>query len=198
MDVGGDTNIGDERVLPQDYLNESDERSALREDVGRDTNIGNERVKKPYLEDRLHEPETMTFKIHAMKILCIAVVSLFILSAAKCHKESENCHHTIAIRNNSARQVVIAFRSYHGDSCSLQGPVVNANDTYAYWSGRSCWEERANEVDPSAIYFVDPAHYNDPTKFYICDSVPLKNTTLKQFQVNTDELRNTNFIVTYP
>jgi hypothetical protein len=47
------------------------------------------------------------------------------------------------------------------------------------------------------IYIIDSDEYNEPSVFYDCDSIAIKNRILKQYTLTLDDLKQSNFTITY-
>lgn len=139
----------------------------------------------------------ITIKKISMKTIFIITVLFLTLSASLCNKEE--CHRTITIKNVSSQKVIYSSILYDGlnpSKCLLtKNAELNSNDFYIQES-RSCWEDRLKNRN-FEFYIVDPSNFNTGS-FYSCDSIEIKNTILKHYVLTLDDLKQSNFIVTYP
>ena len=124
---------------------------------------------------------------------------LFTLFGSTCKKEGENCHHSIIITNKSSGDVVYATKARSGttDLYNLQGKVLISDELHDA-NGKDCWENKLSKGRIYEFFIVDPSQFNDPTVFYSIDSIEIKNKILKRYNLTLDDLKNTNFKVTYP
>lgn len=129
----------------------------------------------------------------------LLLMGLLPLLSGKCKKEGADCHYSVAIRNASADTVICAFKATNLEAgkCMLYGEVLPPGQS-AQRSLRTCWEDELSNGGTLNCYIVDPALFNTPGVFYNCDSLPLLNKVLRQYQVNLQQLKNDNFAVVYP
>lgn len=135
-----------------------------------------------------------------MKLQMLYVIWLLPLLAGTCRKEGKDCHHNVMIRNNSTNSVVYALKFTLGtdpSKCVLQGSVLQPNETILKDS-RNCWENELSNGSTFDFYIVDTAHFNNQNQFYTCDSIGIKNAVLKHYVLSLQDLRNNNFVITYP
>ncbi len=133
---------------------------------------------------------------HIKIINCIILYTLLFSSTCK----KQECHYDISINNNSNTSVIYAKKAIldNTSKCLLGGYVLKANEKYIEHSPRDCWEDRLSNVSPLEIFIVDTAKFNSPNVFYDCDSIEIKNNILKHYVLTLDDLKQSNFIVTYP
>lgn len=121
------------------------------------------------------------------------------LMSSTCVKK-DDCHSYINFINQSEKDVVFGLLAtdYKGN-CRLDGnKKVMKNETFDFRPYNSCIEDNLNNGTPLDIYIIDSDKYNAPYVFYDCDSIGIKNEILKQFSLTLDDLRQSNFIITYP
>jgi len=83
------------------------------------------------------------------------------------------------------------------NKCILSGSVINPGEYYEDVR-RVCFESEISTTKPYDLYIVDPSNYNDPYIFYSCDSIEIKNTVLKHYILTLDDLKQSNFTISYP
>lgn len=122
----------------------------------------------------------------------------FMLLSINCKRE-EDCHAYIYFNNQYDKDVLFALRftDTHGN-CTLNGENVSKKASYSFRPFNSCIEEYLINEAPLEIYIIDPEEYNDPLAFYECDSIALKNKILKQYSLTLEDLKQSNFTLTYP
>jgi hypothetical protein len=128
------------------------------------------------------------------------------LTSSKCKKDE--CNYTIEIRNNSPQNIisaipVLGFGKPIPDTnevpkCRLSGEEIKMGEFYKYRPYHNCIENRLSDGSVEEIYIVDPNNFNNPNELYSCDSIELKNTILKHYVLSLEDLKNSNFIITYP
>lgn len=130
-----------------------------------------------------------------MRHTLISIICLLLLSST-CKKD-EDCHPYINFINQSEKDVFfcLQFTDFNGN-CRLDGNKVMKNDTFNFRPYKSCIEDNLNSSMPLDIYIVD--RYNEPYVFYDCDSIDIKNEVLKQYSLTLNDLRESNFTITYP
>ncbi|MCK4677470.1 MAG: hypothetical protein KAT48_05005 [Bacteroidales bacterium] len=133
-----------------------------------------------------------------MKPMFISFLCLILLSASTCKKEGVDCHHDLIVLNNSNDTIICAIKSYYDNLCKIDGPELKPNQSYTFNLLRTCWEEELSNGQKQEFYIVDPANYNIPGVFYDCDSIEIKNTVLKHYELTLQDLQNANWTVTYP
>ena len=131
-----------------------------------------------------------------------------ILSASKCTKEGDNCHHNIVFKNNSSKSIIFAIPIFgFGQAvpppnaeikCRLDGQEIKPGETGKYRPYRRCIETSMAGNYIEDIYIVDPNGFNDKNIMYACDSIAYKNTILMRYETTLENLKATNFTVTYP
>ena len=121
-----------------------------------------------------------------------------VLTASTC-KKKEDCHSIVKFMNQSEKDVFFALRfSDYIGNCRLDGNKVMKNGTFDFKPYKSCIEDNLNSNRPLDIYIVDSNKYNELDVFYNCDSIGIKNELVKQFSLTLDDLRQSNFTITYP
>lgn len=122
-----------------------------------------------------------------------------LLSATKCQKKDE-CHESFFLKNDSQENVIIALRSEEGLTglCRLEGESYSSGQSFELDLFRSCWEEELSGGRRQDVYIVDPSNYNDPSEFYPCDSIEVRNTVLRKYELTLEDLQATNFTMSYP
>ncbi|PJB59612.1 MAG: hypothetical protein CO098_02495 [Bacteroidetes bacterium CG_4_9_14_3_um_filter_41_19] len=133
-----------------------------------------------------------------MKVSLIFILLLFFFSASQCKKEGDDCHRSIRIVNNSDSTVIYSTILYNGinpSQCLLtEDAVISPKEYYIEYS-IVCLEDRLESSDYT-FFIVDPQHFNDGG-FYSCDSIEFKNKVLKHYVLTLDDLKNSDFVVTY-
>jgi|SRR5690606_5864491 len=132
-----------------------------------------------------------------MKTSLIAIFCFIILSGAQCKKEGNDCHYEITIRNNTGKNVIGAHKFFANNKCVLDGQVISSNGNYKE-SSRICWERKISDITPYELFIIDISNYNNPNVFYSCDSIEYYNTILAHYILNLEDLKSTNFTITYP
>lgn len=114
-------------------------------------------------------------------------------------KRDEDCHAYINSINQSEKDVFFSLRftDFEGN-CRLDGKKVVENETFDFRPYKSCIEDNLNSNMPLDIYIIDSEKYNESGVFYDCDSIGIKNEILKQYSLTLDDLRQSNFTITYP
>ena len=132
-----------------------------------------------------------------MKRITIVCISI-LLMASTCRKEGSDCHRKITIINKSDQDIVQAlnFKNTSG-KCILSGSILKP-DSSSELRLNECWESSLADGHAEEIFIVDPNHFNVSGVFYDCDSIEIKNTVLKHFILNLDDLQSSNFTVSYP
>lgn len=132
-----------------------------------------------------------------MKHMLISIICLMLIPST-CKKE-EDCHAYINFINQSEKDVFFSLRfTNFEENCRLDGNKVMKNETYDWRPYNSCIEDNLNNSTPLEIYIIDSDNYNEPGVFYDCDSIGIKNDILKQYSLTLDDLRQSNFRITYP
>ena len=133
-----------------------------------------------------------------MKTIILIITLTLLFSSSTCKKEGSDCHRAIIIKNNSAASILPAFKisDIYGQ-CRLSGSIIETDSSYED-SRNTCWENWLFNGKTYELYIIDPANYNVPLVFYDCDSITFKNTVLKHFILTLDELKQSNFTITYP
>ena len=121
-----------------------------------------------------------------------------LFSSSTCKKEGADCHPKIIIKNNSDTAIIQAFKFYdiYG-KCLLSGNRIDPDSLYFHDSSQ-CWEDILYEGKLYELFIVNPNNYNTQLIFYNCDSIAFKNTILKHYILTLDELKQSNFTITYP
>jgi len=88
------------------------------------------------------------------------------------------------------------IRNTSGD-CILDVSIIRPNEIYEL-RNNNCWENELANGQPEEIYIVDPIHHNTPQIFYDCDSIEIKNKILKHYSVTLEDLKKSDFTITYP
>ena len=127
--------------------------------------------------------------------MCFLV--LMTLSAVTCKKDKE-CHLEIEIHNNSNQDVIVAILvPGSGNKCTMDGDLLPPGQIDKYSPLRGCIEKSLGD-EYELIYIVDPNKWNNPNKYYSCDSIDYYNTVLKYYELNLDDLKALDFKVEYP
>ena len=130
--------------------------------------------------------------------MILSILCLLVLSATTCKKEGADCHKTITIINNSNQDVIPAFKfTDPNNKCILSGSAIKPGESYKD-DRKECWENKISATNPYDVYIVDPVQYNPPNVFYSCDAIEIKNKALKHYVLTLDDLKKTDFTVTYP
>lgn len=141
-----------------------------------------------------------------MNWILIIVVSLFFYQA--CGDKENNCHKTITFKNETTGTLYVTSSYQYPDTSTFSGvpnPVLDPNftkvlpnetNTQVLW-GRDCIE----------LAFKDLIPY-DTLMVYVFDSEVLESTSwetvkanyliLKRYDLSLQDLKNTNWTITYP
>ena len=132
-----------------------------------------------------------------LKLLLLPCV--FLLSGARCEKESKDCHHSIIIINNSSQTIMYATKSKYGtkELYCLQGPKLKVGETFDE-ERNICWEIELNRNRTFEYYIVDTSLFNNQTIFYPIDSIEIKNKVLDHKILSLSDVKNANFKLSYP
>lgn len=137
-----------------------------------------------------------------------------ILISSTCRKESENCHQKIQFKNNSSGSIFIQ-ESYQYPKTSLAGPYApfpsplsqpqvnevksaETNTEATRTRGGSCIERIfGTELIPSGItmIYVFDANILNTVPW---DTIREHNMYLKRYDLSLQDLKNSNWIITYP
>jgi hypothetical protein len=130
------------------------------------------------------------------KLLIIIIVTISM--AGNCEHEGPDCHFSIQVINTSNNDIVCAERFVNTrNECILSGSIIKPSENQEIRLN-DCWEEELANGRTQELYIVDPYHFNTPTVFYECDSIEINNTVLKHYTLTIDDLKNSDFTVTYP
>lgn len=130
--------------------------------------------------------------------MMLSIICMLILTANTCQREGEDCHYNLLIRNNSGDSVKMAYRFYYDEFCVLQGLTLKAGEAYTEHLSQQCWEDRLSGGNVQDIYIVEPSQFNDQNSYYDCDSIEIKNKVLKHYVLTLEDIKKSNFIITYP
>jgi hypothetical protein len=132
-----------------------------------------------------------------MKRLLI-ILAFVTFSASTCNNENQDCHYNIRIKNNSSDQIISAIPIRNpNNKCRLDGVTINSQSQYDYRPFNFCIEESLNN-NSLEIFIVDKSHFNATGIYYACDSIEIKNTILKHYVLTLEDLKSSNFTITYP
>lgn len=133
------------------------------------------------------------------KIYAATLIGSIFLMSGQCKKEGENCHHSIIIRNKSANPIrpasMFTTIQQGQKKCGLGGEIL-LPDTEFKRDSRSCWEDVLSKGKTFELYIIDPSLYNYEG-FYNCDSITIKNKILKYYNLSLEDLKRSNFTITY-
>jgi len=136
-----------------------------------------------------------------MKTIILLILFTTILVGCDIAIEGENCHKHLTIVNESRDTVIISKRVTYSEKpeCFLsRHATLLPGEEYEDHSSKTCFEGIV--AAGTNYYVVDPDHFNEE-KFYDCDSMLIKNTVLKHYELNAShlgELKKTDFTITYP
>ena len=134
-----------------------------------------------------------------MKKIFVFLLCIMTLTASKCTNEDDSCHYDIQIKNNSANQIVSAIPIRNAESkCKLDGKIINNGSQCDYRPFNFCIENSLGNNATVEIYIVDPVKFNDPNVYYNCDSIEVRNKVLKHYTLTLNDLKQSNFTITYP
>ncbi len=114
--------------------------------------------------------------------------------SSTCQKSKEGYHTYINFVNKSDKVVVFGLRATYKGLCRIDGK----NSTYKFRPYKSYIEDNLIYEEPLEIYIVDSSKFNEPYVFYDCDSIYIKNDILKCFSLTLDDLKQSDFTITYP
>ncbi len=72
------------------------------------------------------------------------------------------------------------------------------HSTYNFKPYGTYIEDHLAYTYPLEVYIIDTSKYNTPYVFYDCDSIAIKNDILKYFSLTLDDLKQSDFTITYP
>ncbi|MGD9994230.1 MAG: hypothetical protein AB7S69_13120 [Salinivirgaceae bacterium] len=124
---------------------------------------------------------------------------LFITSLlfSSCLENNKSCHYDILFNNESNYDIIWARLAYYDTLCSLNGNIVKSKETYIDHSPRHCWEDILLP-EPYEIFIIDTSLFNNEGVFYCCDSIAIKNKVLKHYILSLEDLKQSDFTITYP
>ena len=133
-----------------------------------------------------------------MKNLFITILCLMLMSST-C---SKNDHYYVTIKNQSEDDVMVARMGGTVDGrCGLDpingGGILKGNSAREYQPFNFSIERSLGE-GILELYIVDINHFNDDTLYYDCDSIPIKNNILRHYKLTLEDLKRSNFTITYP
>jgi hypothetical protein len=133
-----------------------------------------------------------------MKTIFKVMFLCWVITTALTCKKNADCHKKIIIKNNSNQSIIPSFKFINPDNkCILSGSTINSGEIFED-ERKECWEIKISSSNYYELYIVDPSNYNSPNEFYSCDSIELRNTILKHYVLSLEDLKNNNFIITYP
>jgi len=133
-----------------------------------------------------------------MKTKLYLIICLLSLTAGTCKKEGKDCHYQIKIKNNSGNEIIAAIPLVNANNkCRLDGEKINKGGFFDYRPFNFCIENSMSSSTTQDIYIIDPALYNSIDTYYNCDSIEIKNKVLKHYVLTLEDLKQTNFTVTY-
>lgn len=140
-------------------------------------------------------------------LLLLASLSFF---GTTCQKENTECHKTIAISNNSDISIYVICDTHYPDTLYFGHFSSPISDPYTYkilpksisdrpLQNRDCWESVFNygvqiPSDTLMVYFFDAAVIENEE----WNSVVHGYKILKRYDLSLDDLKRTNWAVTYP
>ena len=127
-----------------------------------------------------------------IKLLFIPFLSLALLGST-CRKD---IHKVIEVVNNSDNDVIYMRKFYSNSKCILNGPLIKTKDKYED-SRNFGWDGFLANGRIDTVYFVDPKKYNDPMKFYECDSIYIKNDIIKVVEITSEMMRTNGWKIIY-
>ena len=123
---------------------------------------------------------------------------IVILTSSDCKQEGPNCHYVIKIKNNSAAPVIWGINASGIYGCRISGELLQSGGESEYQPSTFCIENSGMiNGEKVHIYFVDPAFYNPEGVYYPCDSVELRNKILRHDSLTLDDLRESDFTVSF-
>jgi hypothetical protein len=143
------------------------------------------------------------------KIYILTACMSFLFLALTCYRESDNCHVTINLRNDSNMRIYIKVEGFypktyiHFDVTGKEAHEVNPGDiNNKGLKARSCYED-ALRYNSYNSYF--PA---DTIMVFVYDAELVENTPwervereyliLKRYDLSLQDLQNLNWLLTYP
>jgi hypothetical protein len=133
-----------------------------------------------------------------MKSISFLLLVFLGFVASTCHREGPDCHHNILFKNASKDTVIYALEFTDLTGCLLENHFnAKPGEQFNLDLPRYCWEQELAKGKIAEIYVVDPSKFNKGNSFYDCDSIVTKNNVLKHYKLNLDDLKKSNFIITY-
>lgn len=132
--------------------------------------------------------------------LIITLFTFVLITSSRCRKEGKDCHYSVKIQNNSEKKMLWGIVSAGIKGCKISSSEIESKSTDKYNPYSTCIEDRLTHKNDSNIivYFLDPQSTFSPDEFYNCDSVENKYTILKKCAYTLNDLKNSDFTISYP
>lgn len=141
-----------------------------------------------------------------MKInsLLVSLLSCILISG-KCRKDSENCHYNIKVLNNSTTSIYIKEQlNYPDTSINNPNPALQG-EYFRVFPGRNDFSIFHKDCLELVYQYYAPS---DTIMFFVFDANVIENTNwevvknnymiLKRYDFSLNDLKNRNFVITYP
>ena len=139
-------------------------------------------------------------------------LSSFIIMSGTCKKDSDNCHHTIRVKNQSTKTIYIYGDNNYPDTLisppryafpsPLSDPQLyevkpNETNTEGLRLRRGCIESTFGTIiksDTDIVYIFE----KDVLESTPWDTIKAYNRYKKRYDLSLKDLQNNNFTITYP
>ncbi len=133
-----------------------------------------------------------------MKLKIYSIFCLLLFLSSTCKKESDDCHYSISIKNNTNKEIIAAIPLNNSNNkCRLDGKIINSASVYDYRPFNFCIENSLTRNAIMHIYIVDTKFFNDSNIYYNCDSIEIQNKVLKHYVLTLEDLKRDNFTIVY-
>ncbi len=134
----------------------------------------------------------------------LLLLSMIFLSAL-CRRDSENCHHSVYVRNTSSRTIYASVYGHYPDTAitdpnpalSPETFKLEPNETKPIYNSRDCVEVYYEQVLASdkLMFFVFDAEVLESTPW---EEVRQNYQVLKRYDLGLQDLRERNFTIVFP
>ena len=130
----------------------------------------------------------------------LATITLFVsLSASSCHRNEEEQHRYIYVKNNSGKAIYFGLSYSYPDTSLLKiedAPGKNGSIAYKINAGKQTTLAASNFVyNPTMQMFVFDANTIESTPW---DSIVAHHMVLKRYQFTESDMGKINWTITYP
>ena len=129
-------------------------------------------------------------------ILYVKMLVFMILTIQSCY-ESEDCHRSIEIVNNSNGELWLAEHGlqHSGLDCQQIPGLIKGSESYKLDSS-GCWEDRIKGYQGAVVfYFFDENYFLTHSQ---CDPVEYNQSAIELRKYTVDDLNALNWVIEYP